>query len=54
MLFRSAEKLRTEWATGRRMTATKAQQTDKTATNLGVFQALIEAAEAEERANGQR
>lgn len=53
-LLSDAEKLRTEWATGRRMTNTKAQQTDKTATNLGAFQALIEAAEAEDRANGKR
>lgn len=46
-LLRDAEKLRTEWATGRQMTATKAIQADKTATNFGAFDRLIQ--EAEER-----
>ena len=54
LLLRDAEKLRTEWATNRHMTTTKAQQVDRTATNGNAFQALIQAAEAEERANGQR
>lgn len=54
LLLQDAEKLRTEWATNRQMTATKAQQTDKTATNFGAFQSLIEEAEARERANAQQ
>lgn len=49
LLLRDAEKLRTEWSTNRQMTSTKAQQADKTATNYGAFQGLIEAAEARER-----
>jgi hypothetical protein len=46
LLVQDAEKLRTEWATGRRMTLTQALQKDRTATNGNVFQALIEEAEA--------
>lgn len=53
LLLRDAEKLRTEWATNRQMTATKAQQADKTATNFGAFQGLIEEAEARERNHAQ-
>lgn len=39
-------KLRTEWATNQRMTATKAQQVDRTETNHGAFSGLL--AEARE------
>lgn len=53
LLLQDAEKLRTEWATNRQMTTTKAVQTDKTATNFGVFQPLIEEAEARERNHAQ-
>ena len=53
LLLRDAEKLRTEWATNRQMTTTKAQQTDKTATNYGAFQGLIEEAEAREQNHAQ-
>lgn len=42
MLLRDAEKLRTEWATGRHVTATSARQSDRTASN---FHASQEAAE---------
>lgn len=52
-MLNDAEKLRTEWATGNRMTATKAQQADRTATNGDAFQRLIEKAQQEER-NAQR
>lgn len=43
-------KLRTEWATNTRMTQTKAQQSDKTATNLDAFAPLIAEARAREEA----
>jgi hypothetical protein len=43
-------KLRTEWATNTRMTATKAQQADKTATNADAFAPLIAEARAREEA----
>lgn len=33
LLLRDAEKLRTEWATGRKVTQTMARQTDRTASN---------------------
>lgn len=39
-LLKDAEKLRTEWATGRRMTATTARQVDRTQHNLSVLDAL--------------
>lgn len=55
-LLKDAEKLRTEWATGRRILATQAAQADRTATNHDAFQPLIDAArerEAKERANAQ-
>jgi len=54
LLLQDAEKLRTEWATNRQMTSTKAQQADKTATNYGAFQSLIEEAEARERNHAQQ
>ena len=41
-------KLRTEWATNTRMTATKAVQSDKTATNHDVFAPMIAEAKARE------
>ena len=57
LLLRDAEKLRTEWATGRGMTRTQAAMADRTQTNLNAFAphlAAAEAREAEERqaANG--
>lgn len=53
-LLRDAEKLRTEWATNRRMTNTQAQLADRTETNRGAFQLLIEKAKAQEAVNGER
>ncbi|WP_454751674.1 hypothetical protein [Cupriavidus necator] len=51
-MVKDAEKLRTEWATGNRMTATIADQVDKTQTNGDVFGKLIrEAQDAQRRAN---
>lgn len=41
-LLKDAEKLRTEWATNRQMTQTRARQEDQTAANGNVFQALID------------
>jgi hypothetical protein len=52
LLLADHAKLRTEWATNQRMTSTKAQQTDKTATNLDSFAELIAEAEARERQEG--
>lgn len=49
-MLKDAEKLRTEWATNSRMTQTKAQQADKTQTNLDAFAPLIAAAKAKEEA----
>ncbi|MGA7177981.1 MAG: hypothetical protein WBX11_00140 [Thiobacillaceae bacterium] len=46
-LLADCEKLRTEWVTGRRMTATRARQLDQTAANVG---AVSEAMEILERA----
>ena len=54
MLARDAEKLRTEWANGRRLTATQAMQADKTATNASVFGKLIDEAKQQEIANAIR
>jgi len=51
-MVKDAEKLRTEWATGNRMTATQADQADKTQTNGDVFGKLIrEAQDAQRNAN---
>lgn len=51
-LLKDAEKLRTEWATGNRMTATQAGQADRTQTNGDVFGKLIrEAQDAQLHAN---
>ena len=46
LLLNDAEKLRTEWATGQRMTATKAQQADGTAERANVFMTLLDKARA--------
>lgn len=53
LLLRDAEALRTQWATRRTVTATQAQQVDRTATNAGAFGALLEEAMAREAAGGQ-
>ena len=44
-LLADAEGLRTQWATKRQVTATQANQADRTQANFGVFQALIDEAE---------
>lgn len=49
LLCKDAEKLRTEWATSSTMTETKARQTDKTQTNLNVFEKIK--AESNDRVN---
>ena len=41
LLLQDAEKLRTEWATGRTMTATRANQTDRAASNLDAANQVI-------------
>lgn len=46
MLVMDAEKLRTEWATGKQGTATQALQADKTQTNFNAFAPLLAQAEA--------
>ena len=48
-LLRDAEKLRTEWATRSQITATGAQQADRTQTNFNAFAPLLEKARAEAR-----
>jgi hypothetical protein len=48
VLLSDAEKLRTEWATNRTVTATQATQADRTQTNFNAFAPLIEAARAKE------
>ncbi|MDE2098925.1 MAG: hypothetical protein KGL39_16850 [Patescibacteria group bacterium] len=45
LLLRDGEKLRTEWATGRRTTATQAMLADRTQSNGDVFKKLISEAE---------
>lgn len=50
MMSMDYAKLRTEWMTNTRMTYSKAQQADKTATNLDSFAPLIAAAKAREQA----
>lgn len=45
LLLRDAEKLRTEWATGRITTRTQAMQADRTQTNANAFAGLIAKAE---------
>lgn len=49
MLLMDAEKLRTEWATGRQTTATQARLADQTQTNANAFAGMIAAAEERER-----
>lgn len=46
VLLRDAEKLRTEWATGRQVTATQALQADKTQANFNAFAPLMAEAQA--------
>jgi hypothetical protein len=48
LLLRDAEKLRTEWATGRQVTRTQGQQADKTQTNFSAFAPLLAEAQANE------
>ena len=50
LLLRDCEKLRTQWATGRQVTATQALQADKTQTNLSAFSTMIEEAKGREHA----
>jgi hypothetical protein len=55
LLLMDAEKIRTEWATGQRMTSTAARQIDQTQSNFDAFAGVIEdakrrdAEEAEKR-----
>jgi hypothetical protein len=51
-LLRDAEKLRTEWATGRQVTATQAMQGDRTQTTANVFGPMIAEARAREAVDG--
>ena len=53
MLVMDAEKLRTEWATGRQGTATQAIQADKTQANFNAFAPLLAEAQAQERTHAQ-
>lgn len=48
LLLSDAEKLRTEWATGRQVTATQAQQADKTQANFNAFAPLIAEAKSKD------
>lgn len=52
LLLRDAERLRTEWATGRQVTRTQGQQSDRTQTNANAFGPLLAAAAEKEAANG--
>lgn len=52
MLLMDAEKLRTEWATGRHATATQARQADQTQTNANAFAGILAEARQKE-AHGQ-
>lgn len=49
LLLRDAEKLRTEWATGRQSTRTAGDFADRTQTNLNAFGPLIAEAKAREQ-----
>ena len=53
-LLMDAESLRTQWATGNRVTATQAQQADRTQSNFDAFAPLLAEAEARERAYGKQ
>ncbi|MBA3774660.1 MAG: DUF1376 domain-containing protein [Ramlibacter sp.] len=48
LLVRDAEKLRTEWATGRQVTGTQAAQADKTQTNFNAFAPMLAEAQQQE------
>ena len=48
LLLRDAEKLRTEWATGRQVTRMNGIHADRTQTNLNVFGPMIAEARARE------
>lgn len=52
-LLSDAEKLRTEWATGKRVTATQAAQADRTQTNFDAFAPLLAEAHQQEQLNGK-
>lgn len=54
LLLSDAEKLRTEWATGRQVTSTQALQTDKTQATLSAFAPMLAEAQAKEQMNAQR
>ena len=53
VLLRDAEKLRTEWATGRQVTATQANQADKTQANFNAFAPLMAEAQAKRTIDAQ-
>jgi hypothetical protein len=53
LLLQDAEKLRTEWATGRQVTATQAAQADKTQTNFNAFAPMLAEARAKEQSNAK-
>jgi len=48
LMVADAEKLRTEWATNTQITTTRAQQADRTQTNLNAFSGLLAEAQAKE------
>ena len=53
LLLRDAEKLRTEWATGRQVTRTQAQQQDRTQTNANAFSKILAEAQRQEIENAK-
>lgn len=53
VLLRDCEKLRTEWATNRQVTATQAHQADKTQANFNAFAPLIAEAQAKDRTHAE-
>jgi hypothetical protein len=54
LMLRDAEKLRTEWATGRQVTRMNGVHADRTQTNLNAFGPLIAEARAKELEDAQR
>lgn len=52
-LLADSEKLRTEWATGRRVTQTAARQADRKQSNLSIAEQLIAESRAKEALDGQ-
>ena len=52
LLLRDAEKLRTEWATGRKVTRTSAMMADRTQTNHDAFAPMLAEARAREALGG--